>query len=444
MTSPLVFFVAVEITLVPPNSPRNLTPKLGERSESSVLGRKFCNEHTGTFMTSQGSDIINKLKWSLPWLVRYPFWRARTLVSGSGNADGPTHIVFIIANHFEPGVGKQAARSVERWCRMASDIGGSVRDHDGTPFRHTYFFPAEQYDAASIDLLASLQSEGLGEVEVHLHHGVERPDNAENTRNALETFRDTLAYEHGCLSRENPNSLPRYAFVHGNLALANSAGGRDCGVDSEMEILAETGCYADFTLPSAPDQSQVPKINAIYECGNPLHEAKPHRSGPDLKVGDKPRLPIIVNGPLVFDWTRRVHGLPIPRIDDGALARNYPLKMDRFRRWRSANIGVKERSEWIFIKLHCHAFFEYDQNAMIGDEMKTFMNEVLEEGAAKGRFKVHFASAREVFNMLLAALAGEEGDPGRYRDYYLREIAKESSSQTQRVQSLQAVAAQRT
>jgi hypothetical protein len=390
-------------------------------------------------MASQEADILSKLKWSLPWLVRYPFWRARTLVSSGGNHHGKTHIVFVIANHFEPGLGPQAVRSVEHWCTLASQTGSSVRDHDGTSFRHTYFFPAEQYDAASIEMLSALQSEGLGEVEVHLHHGVDQPDNAVNTRYLLETFRDTLAYKHGCLSRENPAASPKYAFVHGNLALANSAGGRNCGVDSEMEVLATTGCYADFTLPSAPDQSQVPKINAIYQCGNPLHEPRPHRSGPDLKVGDKPILPIIINGPLVFDWTRRIHGLPVPRVDDGALARNYPLNMDRFRRWQSAQIGVKGRPDWIFIKLHCHAFFEYDRDSMIGDEMKRFMTEVLEQGDATGRFKIHFASAREVFNMVLAALAGEEGDPGRYRDYYLRPILKEVPRQTEHAQSLRAV-----
>jgi hypothetical protein len=374
------------------------------------------------------ADIVNKLKWSLPWLVRYPFWRASKLVLPTGSRNGLTHIVFVIANHFEPGVGKQAAGPVDRWCRLAFRTGSSLRDHDGNPFRHTYFFPAEQYDYASIEKLCALQSDGLGEVEVHLHHGVDQPDTALNTWRSLETFRDTLAYKHGCLSRENPTSLPRYAFIHGNSALANSAGGRNCGVDSEMEVLAATGCYADFTLPSAPDQSQVPKINAIYQCGNPLQEAKPHRSGPDLKVGDKPSLPIIINGPLVFDWTRRVHGLPIPRVDDGALARNYPLKMGRFKRWQSAQIGVKGRPDWIFIKLHCHAFFEQDQEAMIGDEVMRFMTEILKLGEATGSFKIHFASAREVFNMILAALAGEQGDPGRYRDYHLRQICKEKDS----------------
>ena len=383
-------------------------------------------------MTVYQGDIARKLKWSLPWLVRYPFWRAGKFLLSDHNQNGPTHYIFVVANHFEPGVGKEAAGPVNRWCKLAARTGRSVLDHDGTPFRHTYFFPAEQYDYASIEKLCALQSDGLGELEIHLHHGVQAPDNALNTRRMLEWFRDTLAYKHHSLSIDESSPSPRYAFVHGNTALANSAGGRNCGVDSEMEVLAATGCYADFTLPSAPDQSQVPKINAIYQCGNPLDHARPHRSGPDLKVGDKPILPIIINGPLVFDWTRRVRGLPVPRIDDGALAGNYPLKMDRFRRWQSAQIGVKGRPDWVFIKLYCHAFFEHDQQAMMGDEMRNFMPEILELGEKTGRFKIHFASAREVFNMVCAALDGKEGDPGQYRDYRLWPLWREKDqSETQ-------------
>jgi hypothetical protein len=240
-------------------------------------------------------------------------------------------------------------------------------------------------------------------------------------------FRDVLAEEHHCLCRENPTSEPRYAFVHGNWALANSAGGKFCGVDSEMQILAETGCYADFTLPSAPDRSQVPRLNAIYQCGHPLTEACPHRSGPGLSVGDKPALPVIFTGPLVFDWKRRVRGLPVPRIDDGALAQNYPLDLDRLKRWRGAHISVKGRPEWTFIKLYSHGFFEWDQDAMIGEQMKRFMNEVMEFGDRTSQYKITFASAREAFNMVMAALDGHGGNPGTYRDYRLRQIMKESS-----------------
>jgi hypothetical protein len=189
-----------------------------------------------------------------------------------------------------------------------------------------------------------------------------------------------------------------------------------------MQILADTGCYADFTLPSVPFQSQVPRINAIYQCANQLTEARPHRSGPSLKVGDKLQLPIIFTGPLVFDWTRRLRGLPVPRIEDGALAQNYPLSLGRFKRWRSAGIGVKERPDWIFIKLYSHGFFDWDQDLMIGEQMKRFMSEVLEFGERTGNFKVHFASAREAFNMVVAAVEGQKGQPGAYRDYKLRQI----------------------
>jgi hypothetical protein len=331
-----------------------------------------------------------------------------------------------VANHFEPSLGKEGLAELEAWCKLARVTGNAIRDHDDTPFRHTNFFPAEQYSFPVLEMMASLQADGFGEVEVHLHHGVERPDTAENTRRVLADFRDVLAEEHKCLSRETPGALPMYAFVHGNWALANSAGGRFCGVDSEMQILAETGCYADFTLPSAPDRSQVPKVNAIYQCGHPLTKARPHRSGPNLKVGDKLVLPIVITGPLVLDWKRRIRGLPIPRIEDGALAQNYPLTMDRFDRWRRARIGVDGGPQWTFIKLYSHGFFAWDQEAMIGEQLRRFMGNVLELAERTRRFKVHFASAREAYNMILAAVDGHTGEPGPYRDYGLRQIMKEA------------------
>lgn len=371
-------------------------------------------------------SILEKFKWSLPWLVRYPIWRLQEIFSRSSAVE-PTHIVFLIANHFEPGIGDDGLFRLEKWCEVARSTGERIRDHDGTAFRHTNFFPAEQYDRRQLDMLASLQAGGYGEVEVHFHHGVERPDTPDKTCRILEEFRDTLAFDHKCLSRETPSAGPRYGFVHGNWALANSAGGRFCGVDSEMQILANTGCYADFTLPSAPDESQVPKLNAIYQCGHPLDEPKPHRSGPDLRVGDHPKFPIIFTGPLVFDWSRRVRGLPVPRIDDGALAQNYPLDLERFRRWRSARISILGRPNWIFIKLYCHAFFEWDQDAMIGGQLCRFMDEVLNMAEQSRKFKVHFMSAREAFNLVIAAIDGKHGDPNDYRDYYLRQIMADRS-----------------
>ena len=154
------------------------------------------------------------------------------------------------------------------------------RDHDGRPFAHTYFYPAEQYDEGLLDQLADHCHAGWGEVEVHLHHGIPQPDTADNTRHVLSEFRDQLALRHRCLSMEEGSDQPRYAFVHGNFALANSADGYGCGVDSEMKILAETGCYADFTLPTgAGHPAQTAKINSVYECALPLEQTAPSSEG---------------------------------------------------------------------------------------------------------------------------------------------------------------------
>ena len=150
-----------------------------------------------------------------------------------------------------------------------------------------------------------------------------------------------------------------------------------------------------------------------------------HIDRPDVRVGSKPQLPIIFTGPLVFDWSRRVRGLPVPRLEDGALAENYPLTLNRFNNWRNAHISVAGRPEWIFIKLYSHGFFEWDQDAMIGEQLKRFMTEVLELSERTREFKVHFASAREAFNMVMAAVDGLDGEPGEYRDHRLRQIMNE-------------------
>ena len=61
---------------------------------------------------------------------------------------------------------------------------------------------------------------------------------------------------------------------------------------------------------------------------------------------------------------------------------------------------------------------------MIGDQMRRFMGELLELAERTAEFRVHFASAREAFNMVMAAVDGHAGEPGAYRDYRLHQIMK--------------------
>jgi hypothetical protein len=299
--------------------------------------------------------------------------------------------------------------------------GESVRDVDGTPFRHTNFYPGEQYHAPILDTMAALQREGFGEVEVHLHHGVGVPDTSAHTRSTLLTFRDQLE-SLGCLSRWDGEGPARYAFVHGNWALANSAAGHYCGVDDEMRILSETGCYADFTLPSAPHPSQVRKINSLYECGLPLHERAPHRRGRDLRVGQPPTtFPLMIQGPLTVEFCRNSGWVPRPKIENGEMTRLLVPTMHRYEVWRDQHIGVQGRPEWVFVKLHCHSMNTHDSDSLHGPGLRRFLEELV-GGAADRNEVLHFVSAREMTNIALAACDGQTGSPGEYRDYRLRPI----------------------
>jgi len=352
--------------------------------------------------------------------------------------DGSLHLILALADHFEPAmdarggearVGRdEQERRLELWCRQYPKLVDAWRDHDGRPFIHSYFFPAEQYDEGLLQTLASHCHAGWGEIEIHLHHGSREPDTAENTRRQLVAFRDILAFRHRCLAMDSSSNVPRYAFVHGNFALANSAGGRHCGVDSEMAVLSETGCFADMTLPAAPfDPSQTAKINSIYECSMPLGQRAPQRQGRNLRTDRTPGVyPLIVQGPLQVDFRRNGR----VGIENGSITKANPLTLRRLAMWKQAGVRIEGRPDWLFIKLHCHGMDPNQQDAVLGEPMRHFLEELV-QGAARRKETLHFVSAREMINIILAACEGREGNPGDYRDYKFKRIRDLPASATQ-------------
>jgi len=389
--------------------------------------KKKSNSRVGS--SPFGRPLIRKLSWGR-WLPYYA-WQGLTRSVPAGKV----HLIIALADHFEPAIvpgdGRARAplseqrRRIENWSTEYPQSVGPWRDHEDRPFVHTYFYPAEQYDRELVDRLAEHCHQGWGEVEIHLHHGVDTPDNAEHTRRQLESFRDALVLHHGSLCFVEGSSKARYAFVHGNFALANSAGGYACGVDSEMQILADTGCYADFTLPaSALHPAQISKINSLYECGLPLAHRAPHRQGRDLRVGRSPRIfPLMVQGPLLVDFDRAARS-GIARLENAALTASRPPSLPRLQLWKKAAIRVRHRPDWLFIKLHCHGMNPTDREAVLGSGMKQFITELV-QGAPDRSEIIHFVTAREMVNIIWAACEGHEGNPGDYRDYRLK-LARES------------------
>src|SRR5207248_2357064 len=149
---------------------------------------------------------------------------------------------------------------------------------------------------------------GLGEVELHLHHD---RDTAEGLRGRLQAFKETLASRHGLLSRHKDSGELAYGFIHGNWGLCNGfPGGAWCGVNNELDVLRETGCYADFTYPSAPHVTQPPIVNALYYACDRPGQPRSHAVGWPVGTGPQPphSLPL-VQGPLVLDWRQRKLGV---------------------------------------------------------------------------------------------------------------------------------------
>jgi hypothetical protein len=350
---------------------------------------------------------------------------------------GVRHLIVALADHFEPAISPEGGQKrvsreeqelrLDRWRQEYPKVADHWRDSDGCPFVHTYFYPAEQYDQGLLEILVDHCHSGWGEIEIHLHHGMTGPDTAENTRRLLSEFRDQLASRHRCLAIDEKSEQPRYGFVHGNFALANSAAGRFCGVDSEMQILSETGCYADFTLPTATRHpSQTAKMNALYECALPLEQRAPQRKGIDLCSGRAPKtFPLIVQGPLLIDVKRSLEMRRLV-IENGAITGPNPLSLDRLQRWKQANIHVHGRPDWLFMKLHCHSMDPSQAEAVIGTAFQRFLQELV-SGAPARQDILHFVTTREMTNIALAACDGKDGNPGDYRDYRFKPIRRQGT-----------------
>jgi SAM-dependent methyltransferase len=379
-----------------------------------------------------------KLSRTLHWLPSYAWQRAARRAH-----TGAVHLIIALADHFEPAItpkhGSLRApkdvqeKRLEEWCREYPTAFNELRDHDGRPFVHTYFYPAEQYDRDIVGSLADFCHAGWGEVEIHLHHGAHAPDTAENTRRTLLEFRDTLAFEHGCLSYRKVGESPQYAFVHGNFALANSAGGKHCGVDSEIQILAETGCYADMTLPPGPYyRSHITKINSLYECSRPLDRRAAHRKGRCLRVGRSPTtFPLIVEGPLMMSFTRP-DGKRGLGVESGVIAVNNLPSLNRLRLWKQAAVTVTGRPDWLFSKLHCHGMDPRDRDVMLGKSIVQFLTDMVKGAQARSE-TLHFVTAREMINIILAACDGRDGNPGEFRDYRFKKFGNRTIPATERL-----------
>jgi hypothetical protein len=344
--------------------------------------------------------MLNKVTSTLNWLPHYYVREAKRRISGEQSVK-PKRIYFCICDHFEPYWNRAdrgtARRRIQRWLDEYPKVADTYLDSSGNRLKYSFFYPEEEYQKEDLDALAELCHAGYGEVEIHLHHD---NDTSQNLRQTILDYKNRLHEVHGLLSRDNRTGAIVYGFIHGNWALCNSRrDGRWCGVNDEISILQETGCYADFTMPSCPSDTQTRKVNSIYFASDVPGRSKSHDWGRDAEVGGTGEGLLMVQGPCGLDWGRRKYGV-IPRIENSGVLPNFPPSPARIKLWVDAGISVKGAPEDVFVKLYTHGTQEAVMTMLFEEGWLGKTLSSLQAYASEHSASVHFVSARESVNVI--------------------------------------------
>jgi hypothetical protein len=361
--------------------------------------------------------IIKKKHMDL-WLGHY----IKRRLTSTPPVKGTKHIMFCFVDHYEPMWGKdvsyeQECERVERWHKEYPAIAKKFKDADGCHPKHSFFYPEEEYRREHLDKITNICAQGLGEIEIHLHH---HNDTSDNLRNTLEGFTELLHENHGAFVRSDETGKLQYTFIHGNWCLDNSLpNGNMCGVNDELIILKETGCFADFTFPSAPSPTQPALVNEIYYAKDDPEKPKSHNTGKVVEVGGSAWGDImLITGPVGLNWKQCKKGF-IPQIENSDIRASMPPTKDRVDLWVDTAITVKDKPEWLFIKIHTHGTQEQDMSTLLGkpfNDMCQYLEDKYNDGSD---YALHYVSAREMYNIVKAAEAGKEGNPNAYRDFHI-------------------------
>ena len=280
------------------------------------------------------------------WLASYCAERVR-----QAGRTSPKRVWVTIADHFEPWWHRPepevALERVRRWTRHWPAIAARHVDSGGRRPVYTFFYPEEQYDTRVLDELSGMTHDGIADVEVHLHHD---NDTESALVDRLGQFVECLYARHDLLRKAE--GTIRFGFIHGDWALDNSLpDGRCCGVNNEISILRSLGCYADFTLPSAPSPAQTRMVNTIYWATDDPAKPKSHDCGvPVVAGGPVAGDLMMIPGPLTFNL--REWALPdVPKLECGEVAGNCLPTVHRAQLWLKVapRIGTDA-----FIKLFSH------------------------------------------------------------------------------------------
>ncbi len=332
------------------------------------------------------------------------------------DSGGPKHIIFLICDHFEPGPRDDLLRE---WIETYYEIVSKHKDSGGNHPKRTLHYPIEQFRDSQIEMMLRLCRAGMAEIEMHLHHL--NDTSAGVTAKYREGLRQFARYGI-CQTIDNP-AQTRFAFVHGDWALDNGCSEwspNPCGVNDEITILKSLGCFIDCTFPALWSPAQPRTINSIYYATDDPQKPKSHDRGEPVRVGENPKGDLLMlQGPLLIDWFNWRYKFH-PTVEHGDISAASRLYENRERLWLQANVHVSGKPDWVFIKLHAHGCHRADWEEVLGENFDRLLTRLENRYDDGKNYVLHYATAREAYNIIKAAEAGETGNPELYRDYIIK------------------------
>jgi hypothetical protein len=119
------------------------------------------------------------------------------------------------------------------------------------------------------------------------------------------------------------------------------------------------------------------------------------------------------------NWKSRKWGF-LPRLENGAITGVNPPTRDRVDLWVRQGIHVIGRPEWIFVKVHTHGFDPVSRSMFTDGRLVEFHRDLQQRYNDGVDWRLHYVAAREMSNLVRAAMAGHGGDPGPWRDFEVR------------------------
>ena len=125
---------------------------------------------------------------------------------------------------------------------------------------------------------------------------------------------------------------------------------------------------------------------------------------------------MLIQGPLALNWRNRKWGI-LPRLENADISHARLPSPERVDLWVKQHIHVRGRPEWVFVKVHTHGAVPYNAQVILGEPMQRTHAYMRQAYNDMKKWRLHYVTAREMYNIVRAAEDGRSGDPDSFRDY---------------------------